>query len=116
MELDQLPIVDWKLGIKLAGGKKDLAQDLLTMFVPSLPNEISDFHQLYSAQKYKELLQRVHKIHGALAYLGLPRLKTLIARIESELKSNIMSNLPSHLIQLDAEINLVLEHFSDPSS
>lgn len=112
MELQQLPIIDWELGTKLAGGKKELAKELLDMFVSSLSEEISAFKHLYNEKNYAELSRKVHKLHGAIAYLGLPRLKILIARLESDLKHNIMGNLLSHLNQLDAEINFLLEHFS----
>ncbi len=112
MDNKQLPIIDWELGIKLAGGKKELATEILDVFISTLAQEMIDFQQLEKEKNYTELLRRVHKFHGGVAYLGLPRIKTLAANLESDLKSNIMSNLPSQLTQLNIEVNLLLEHFS----
>jgi two-component system sensor histidine kinase BarA len=82
------------------------------MFLKSLPNDIKEIKQLYLAQKYTELLQQVHKLHGAICYCGLPRLKSVIACLETDLKNNVMFNLPSLLDQLDIEVNLLLEQCS----
>lgn len=110
--LDHLSIIDWSLATKLAGNKKEIAEELLRMLTKTLPNDIKEIKQLYLAQKFPELRQKVHKLHGAVCYCGLPRLKTVISRIETDLKNNVMSHLSSLFDQLDIEVNLLLEQCS----
>ncbi|MBV9575966.1 MAG: Hpt domain-containing protein [Gammaproteobacteria bacterium] len=110
MDLNHLPIIDWELATKLAGNKKELAEELLCLLLKTLPDDRATIKQLYIEQNYAELLRRVHKLHGALCYCGLPRLKTIVARLETQLKSDIIDSLPPILDQLDVEIKLLLEH------
>ncbi len=115
MELNNLPVIDWQQATKVAGNKKELANELLTHLVKNLPADMARIHQLHQEQNYPELLRQVHKLHGALCYCGLPRLKTVTARLETELKSNIMDNLLILLDQFYTEINLLLEQYSCPT-
>lgn len=112
MELGHLAVIDWDLGLKIAGQKRDLAEELLDLFIQKLPDDVLMIKQLKREQNYPELLKRVHKLHSALCYCGLPRLKTVIAHLETDLKNNIMSNLPSLLDQLYDEVSLLLEQYS----
>lgn len=112
MELNNLPVIDDELGIKLAGNKKELANELLCLFMKNLNEEISSINELYTIKNYPELIRRIHRLHGAVCYCGLPRLKSVITQLETELKSNIMSNLPLLFNQLNAETTLLFEHYS----
>ena len=111
-QLNNLPLIDWELALRLAGNKHDLAKEILDLFVKMLPDDLSAINQLHQTQNHSELLRRVHKLHGAICYCGVPRLKNIIARIEIELKNNIVLNLPFLLDQFNSEANLVLEHYS----
>lgn len=111
-ELTHLPVIDWELGLKLAGNKIELAEEMLELFIGNLSKELSTIKHHYFEQNYKELLRHVHRVHGALCYCGLPRLKTVITKLETELKNNIIMSLPSLLNQLDTEVNLLLEYHS----
>jgi two-component system, NarL family, sensor histidine kinase BarA len=115
MELKNIPVIDWELGTKLAGNKKELAEEMLSLLIETLTDESSMIQQLFIDKNFTELLRRVHRLHGALCYCGLPRLKTVVTRLETELKNNIMVNLPFLLNQLDIEINLLLEHHAHVS-
>ena len=89
MEKDS-PIIDWELGIRLAGNKRDLAEDLLALFISKLAEELNTIKSLHQSENYPELTQRVHKLHGASCYCGIPRIKRVLAQLETELKNNIM--------------------------
>jgi two-component system sensor histidine kinase BarA len=112
MELDQLPVIDWEQAVKLAGGNRALAEEMLNLLTRSLPCDLISIKQHFEDQNYPEMLRRVHKLHGALCYCGLPRLKSVVAHLETALKSNIMDNLPSLLKQFDTEANSLLERYS----
>lgn len=111
MELDSLPVIDWELGTKLAGNKRKAAEEMLDLLINLLPNDLALIKKWHKEQNQTELLRQVHKLHGAICYCGLPRLKTILGRLETDLKNNIMVNLPSLLVQLDAEVNLLLGHY-----
>lgn len=106
---DTLPVIDWELAIKMAGQKKELAEEILNLLLASLPTDMATIKALYQAKNYPELQKQVHKLHGALCYCGLPRLKSVTALLETALKNNIMSSLPSLFDQLDVEATSLLE-------
>lgn len=112
MELGQLPVIDWDLATKLAGNKVELAEEILVLLMRNLRQDLKDIKKEYKSRKYDELLRKVHKLHGALCYCGLPRLKLVITQLETDLKNNIMVNSQSHLEQLDKEVDLLLERYS----
>lgn len=116
MDLRNLPVIDWELATKLAGNKKELAEEMLCFLLKTLPQDrlaILELRHTHT-QNPTELLRRVHKLHGALCYCGVPRLKALVAHLETALKNNIMDGLPSLLDQLDVEIDLLLERRNLP--
>jgi two-component system sensor histidine kinase BarA len=108
--LNNLPIIDWEAGIRLAGNQRTLAEDLLQFLLKDLNATLTSIKELHNIQDYKKLLHETHKLHGAVRYCGLPRLKIILERLESDLKNNIMDDLSLHLQQLDTEIKILLEH------
>jgi two-component system sensor histidine kinase BarA len=107
-----LPVFDWNQALQLAGQKPDLAKDILAMLMAELPQDTARINQAYKDQNYPEMLRLVHKLHGALCYSGMPRLKTVIAKLETTLKTNIMGDLPAQIDLLNTEVGLLLEYHS----
>ncbi len=112
MELSHLQIIDWESAVKLAGGKREFAEEILDFLIMTLSDDIAALQHSYQAKNYSDLLRKAHKLHGALCYCGLPRLKALIVRLETDLKNNTMDNLPSLLTQLGSETTLLLKEVS----
>ncbi len=100
--------IDWELALKLAGNKRDLAEELLDLFMKSLPAEKEKILQSYKKQRLPELLQYIHKLHGAACYCGIPRLKNKIATIETLLKQNRLDGLDELMHEFDTESTLLL--------
>jgi two-component system, NarL family, sensor histidine kinase BarA len=109
-----IPVIDWELGLKLAGNKPQLAKDIMAVLISSLPNDLQGI--LQSKDDRKSLLQRVHKLHGAISYCGLPRLKKLLAEFEQALKNEQLTNLDSYLESLQEEVNQVLNTFAETNN
>jgi two-component system sensor histidine kinase BarA len=116
MNHQPLPIIDWEQATRLAGNKRELADDILSMLIGTLPADIKQIADALTAQNHHEMLRLVHKLHGALCYTGLPRIKSIIARLESDLKNNIMDSLMPLFEQLQIEVNVLLESYSRPLS
>src|SRR5580658_3248260 len=112
MELDHLPIIDWEQAVKVAGNNRALAEEMLNLLTRTLPSDLASIKQHHQDRHFPEMLRRVHKLHGALCYCGTPRLKMVVARLETALKKDIMDGSASLLAQLETEVNALLEHYS----
>jgi two-component system, NarL family, sensor histidine kinase BarA len=108
------PAIDWEMGLKLAGNKPQLAKDILSVLLETLSDDLQDI--VKSKNDPNILLQRVHKLHGAISYCGLPRLKKLLAEFEQALKNEHFSNLDAYLETLKVEVQLVLNEFAETNS
>ena len=106
---DEQPIIDWKLGLKLAGNKRELAEEMLNMLTATLADDVKKIHDSYESKNYEELHQQLHKLHGAVCYCGTPRLKKAISALENRLKRNNIDMLPTLLEQFEQESKLLLE-------
>src|SRR5690606_1204059 len=67
--------VDLALGVRLANGKADLADEMLDMLYASLQKEKPQIESLLQDRDYAGLLEVVHKLHGATRYTGVPYLQ-----------------------------------------
>ncbi|HEX4045386.1 MAG TPA: Hpt domain-containing protein [Gammaproteobacteria bacterium] len=115
-DLKKLPIVDWKLSIKLAGNKTDLAKDMFDLFIEKLPEDLATIKAAYLSHDHVVLRQSLHRLHGALCYCAAPRLKAIVLKLEITLKNNITEDLPPLLDQFNAEAALLLEHYPSCST
>jgi two-component system sensor histidine kinase BarA len=100
--------VDMALGIRLANGKADLAQEMLGMLVASLPADRDAMHASLATQDIDALLHLVHKLHGATRYTGVPHLQSTAKALEEAIKQQRHAELHSLWVALDAEISRVL--------
>lgn len=81
-------IIDWPLASQLAGNNRQVAEELLQCLIKSLPNDFSMMQQAFRKHDYAQLKMLAHRLHGALCYCGLPRLKTATMALENALKKN----------------------------
>ncbi len=107
-KFNTLPIVDWQLGLKLTGNKRELAEEMLSALIKTLPEEVSQLSQLKTMGEDKKLLQQLHRLHGAVCYCGLPRLKQAISTLENALKKGDNKEIPLLFDQFKQEVVLLL--------
>ncbi|MCL6417145.1 ATP-binding protein [Aestuariirhabdus sp. Z084] len=88
----QPSLVDMQEGIKLAGGKSDLAQEMLTMLLENLLSDRQQIERQYQQLELTELLETVHKLHGATRYCGVPLLRDACYNMETALKQQHQDN------------------------
>lgn len=105
---DNTLVFDAALGLERAGGKPQLAEELLHMFLDTLPEEKNSFHALYAKSEWKLLQDKTHKLHGSLCYCGLPRLQKATAQLEQSLKSEKPAQIKKDFEVFAAEIDAVL--------
>lgn len=104
------PAIDWPLCIRLANNKKMVAQEILLLVLQQLPSDLQLIKQAQEKADNAELLRQIHKLHGALCYSGMPRLKNAAAQLENVLKQASVdtAKLLHCSAQLEAEAATVL--------
>ncbi len=69
-------------------GNEPLAREMLQMFYNELPTHITAIEGALGNNDLKSLRQRVHKLHGAVAYLMLDPIVQMANELETALKQN----------------------------
>ena len=80
-------VFDSQYAMRLANNKVDLAIDMFSMMLEGLTDDLLDIQALWQQQQQEELLQSIHKIHGATRYCGTPCLMHSMEQLETGLKN-----------------------------
>ncbi|MFJ4144689.1 response regulator [Pseudomonas sp. NPDC089734] len=81
-------VLDHEEGLRLAAGKPDLAADMLAMLLASLDADREAIRLARAAEDVQGLIERVHRLHGATRYCGVPQLRAACQRAETLLKQD----------------------------
>ena len=103
-QLAEQPIVDLLSGLEKANGKLGLAKDMLAMLADSLSKDQAQINRLYHRVDLPALRERIHRLHGATLYCGLPRLQMTLRHAENLLKQDHRSGLEDALVRVNEEI------------
>jgi two-component system sensor histidine kinase BarA len=79
-------VLDHDEGLRLAAGKADLAADMLAMLLASLEADREAIRLAQQSNDHNALIERVHRLHGATRYCGVPQLRAACQRSETLLK------------------------------
>tara|TARA_R110000868_G_scaffold84822_6_gene238941 strand:+ start:11425 stop:11763 length:339 start_codon:yes stop_codon:yes gene_type:complete len=108
-------ILDWDLATKVAGNR-ETATEIFHMFKRSLSAEKKNIETAY-ADSELALQDATHKVHGALSYCGLPRLKHAACQLETALKKGesdkIKALYESLMQEMDAAAEVLLSEIED---
>jgi two-component system sensor histidine kinase BarA len=83
----RLDCVSVEEGIRLAAGKADLAEELFSILIEQLYTDLPRIKSLWEQEDADELLECVHKLHGATRYCGVPELREAANQLETALKN-----------------------------
>lgn len=72
--------------IQLAAGKADLAEELFSMLLEQVHVDRARIPELWTGDHMDELLECVHKLHGATRYCGVPELRAAANHLETAIK------------------------------
>jgi two-component system sensor histidine kinase BarA len=104
----ELHTLNWELCLSQASQKPDLALEMLQMLVDSIPSTIATIELALQQQDQAQMLQAVHKLHGASCYCGVPTTQKLCQEIESALKHKTStSELEPEILELLDELTKV---------
>ena len=81
-------VLDHEEGLRLAAGKADLAADMLSMLLAGLPGDLQAIRQARAEGDRSALIERIHRLHGATRYCGVPQLRAACQRSETLLKQD----------------------------
>ena len=109
-----LSVLDHAEGLQLAAGKADLAAELLGMLLDSLAVDRQIIQDARGNDAHEVLLQRVHRLHGATRYCGVPQLRAACQHCETLLKQKSPASAAA-LDDLDAAIEQLLEETGQTS-
>ncbi len=104
----QLPVLDLAEGLRLAAGKADLARDMLAMLLASLEADRIAIGHAREANDSQALIDRIHRLHGATRYCGVPQLRMACQTSETLLKQGYPPGT-AQLDELDAAMLRLLE-------
>ncbi|MDX1803109.1 MAG: response regulator [Alcanivorax sp.] len=85
--LDQARVLDETLANQRAGGRPELAREMLRMLLDNLLEDRPAISRAFDQNNLEQLLEQVHKLHGATRYCGTPRLEMAARRLEEALKT-----------------------------
>ncbi|MBU2115003.1 MAG: response regulator [Gammaproteobacteria bacterium] len=95
-------LVDWNQALERAGGKHALVKDMLQMLLDSITPNRQALQQALQNDNSQQVLQLIHKLHGACCYTGVPRLKALAELLETQLKqAKTLAELEPEFLELD---------------
>lgn len=95
-----LPVIDLKIGTRLAGGKEFLAREQLTRLIDGLKESEHHIRDAYSQRNLPTLLDWVHGLNGASRYCGAPEMALLVETLETRLRTSGLSHVETLLEEL----------------
>ncbi|MER0040779.1 MULTISPECIES: ATP-binding protein [unclassified Pseudomonas] len=101
-------VLDKEEGLRLAAGKADLAADMLSMLLAGLPGDLLAIRQARADGDRNALIERIHRLHGATRYCGVPQLRAACQHSETQLKQD-QPIRSSGLDELEAAIERLQE-------
>lgn len=107
-------IYDWELSLTRSANKVDLALEMFTMLIQSLPGMKVALQHNINLEDLSTTCALVHKLNGACCYVGVPRLERIVKSIESQIKQEVsLETLEPEFFELFDEIDSVLESSDD---
>ena len=102
--------IDWQLALSRAGNKEDLAKDLLSGLVNSLPETKLHINDAILSQDVDQTKVLIHKLNGACCYTGVPLLGKITHQIETDLKQGkTLDDLEPEFFEFFEHIDNIVE-------
>jgi len=106
-------IFDKQLGIKLAGGNEQLADELFPMLISELPAHRENLLNAQQENSTENLKKHIHKLHGGTKYCGVPNLLAAAASFENIIDLKESEKYDSGLQGVIKSIDDLLEFYQN---
>jgi len=90
--------------LQIAGGSKELANELFDMFIDDLPNMQTDINNAFINDNLEELESEAHKLHGAAAHCAIEPIRGLAAKLEKSVHMNHLDDVIRYVEKLNQSI------------
>ncbi len=110
--LDSNSPIDWRDILKITNNKPELAKEMVAMLGAELPDMKTDINHAHRTKQFRNLLEKVHKLHGSCCYCGVPQLKNIAATLEMKLKRQDYQQIEPLLQALNHEIDHILNYLN----
>ena len=84
---------------------------MFRMLLDSLVVDMPAIMDAWEEEDMEQLLERVHRVHGATRYCGVPCLRNTLEKLETALKAGQSTQLPDLMRQL-VEDSANLQHWA----
>lgn len=108
-EVKALDIFNWDLAFKMSYQNKASAIEYLDAFVEHLHTHSQEIETGWKQERADLVLESLHKLHGACAYTGLPRLQDYCDQAQTMLKTRQLLESAAIISTLLHEIEQVIE-------
>lgn len=98
---------DWDLTLEKCNNNAALAKELFDLFVAELPEFVKKISEAEKMKNKKALFDSIHKLHGACCYIGVPKLKELVAEAEDSFKQQKGGASMKGIAEILAEIHKI---------
>lgn len=102
-------LIDKEKSLKLAKGKTEIAQDMLSMLITSVPDTLIAIEKNIATNQFSALYDEIHKLHGAACYTSIRDLKPLCKVIEEAIKIDQQQEIISGCNKLKSILEALLE-------
>lgn len=99
---------DREEAVRRAAGRPEVAAELFSVLQRSLPGSRSALAEAGRAADPEAVRAAAHRLRGAAAYCGVPRLERAVTEVERLARAQRMDALPAALAELDAAIEELL--------
>ncbi|MCW9047162.1 MAG: ATP-binding protein [Gammaproteobacteria bacterium] len=106
-------IFNAKLGVDLAGGNEQLANELLPMLISELPAHRENLLKAKKENITEDLKKHIHKLHGGTKYCGVPDLLASSANFEHIIDLKEYDKIDTGLERVINSIDNLLEFYKD---
>jgi len=105
-----MELINWTDCVRLAGGRPDIAKEMLSAFIDELPDFQNVIADVWEQGDLSTLGQQVHKLHGGCCYTGVPSLKQAATYLEEALQQG-QKELDALVLNLVRCIQATLEAY-----
>jgi len=108
---DSLEVHNENTGIELAGGNKQLANELFAMLIKELPTHRKEIKNAQKDKDLTKLKNHTHKLHGATSYCGVPALRTAAKTFEGIIDDAKIEELEKYYVELISAIDELVDYY-----
>ena len=104
-----IKVIDWSLALQRSANNVELAKEMFTGLVDSLPEIQQTINEAMVEQNITLIKRVIHKLNGSCCYTGTPNLAKITNELETQLKAGLtIEELEPEFLEFFEHIEQVL--------